>query len=343
MRLRLKRKVKVVLYLIFILAIASCMAYTFYYGKKHVKKESVTYSRESSINYVAYLKNNNHFTDQYLKDSYNYVASLIDYFNIDFNYTYVLSERIDYDLDYEIVASLEIYDTDNKTKPIDTKDFTILEKQTESNNGQLIKIDLYNQVIKYDVYNNIIQEWKREVSPEATLKIKFMVNWKGYSNILDKELSDSYVKDFNIPISDKIITISKPNIDSSAGRLYANQSLGKWFLLIMGSFGLLLLMGLIGLINTIIKINKNKSKYEQKVNKILREFDRAITEAKGVFKRNPDENYIEVNDFMELLDVHDNLNEPIIYYKSSNNSRSTFVVRNDRDVYYAVIKRNEYD
>lgn len=343
MRLRLKRKVKVVLYIIFILAIVGCMAYTFYYGKNNIKKKSITYSKEGSLNYVTYLKDNNHFDDQFLKDNYNYVASLINYFNVDFNYSYVLSESIKYDLDYEILANLDIYDADNKTKPIDTKEFKILEKQNDNGTGKLIKVDLYNQTIKYDTYNDIIQNWKKEVTPEANLNVKFIVNWKGYSETLEKELSDNYVKDFSIPISEKIITISKPSSDASAGTLYANQTLGNWFLIIMLSFGLLLLIGLIGLINTIIKINKNKSKYEQKVNKLLREFDRAITEAKGPFKKNKGEHYIEVNDFMELLDVHDNLNEPIIYYKSSNNTRSIFIVRNGTDVYYAVIKRDEYD
>ena len=107
LRLRLKRKVKVVLYIIFILAIAGAMAYTFYYGKNNVKKKSITYSKESSINYVTYLKDNNHFADQFLKDNYNYVASLIDYFNLDFNYSYVLGEAIKYDLDYLFIAVYE--------------------------------------------------------------------------------------------------------------------------------------------------------------------------------------------------------------------------------------------
>ena len=101
-------------------------------------------------------------------------------------------------------------------------------------------------------------------------------------------------------------------------------------------------MGIIGFINLIIQTNKKKSKYEQKINKILREFDRAITEAKGPFMKKEGEHYIEVNDFMELMDVHDNVNEPIIYYRNNNN-RSTFVVRNGSDIYYSVIKRDEFD
>ena len=52
----------------------------------------------------------------------------------------------------------------------------------------------------------------------------------------------------SIPISDKIITIAKPVTDTGAGHLYAEQVLGNWFLLIMGSFGLLLIIGIISLI-----------------------------------------------------------------------------------------------
>ena len=343
MRLRLKRKFKIALYLIFILIIGICMIGVFKYGKNNVRLRSITYSRDSDVNYVTYLKNNNHYSDQYLEDDYNYVASLIDYFNIDFNYSYVLSEKIKYDLSYEVIADLEVYDADNKSKPIEKKKFQVLDKKTESNTGQLIKVDLYNQIINYDTYNTIIQEWKKEVKPDATLKVSFVVNWKGYSTTLEKELTENYVKEFYIPISEKIITISKPARDTDAGKLYADQAVGKWFTILMASFGLLLLVFIVGLINTIIKGNKNKSKYEQRISKILREFDRAITEAKGDFKRMPDEHYIEVNDFMELLDAHDNLNEPIIYYKNHKNTRSTFVVRNGTDIYYAVIKRDEYD
>ena len=343
MKLRLKTKVKAIIYVFLILAIIGCIVCTFYYGKSKLKNKSITYTKEGSISYVTYLKDNNHYNNQYLKDDYNYVASLIDYFNVDFNYSYVFGENIKYDMDYEIVANLEVYDSDNTTKPIEKKEFQILEKTNKSGTGQVIKIDLYNQKIDYDTYNKIIQEWKKVVSPEATLKVDFKVNWKGYSEVLHKKVSDSYTKEFSIPISNKVINISKPTKDNDTGRIYADQTLDSWFFIIIGFFRLLLLTCIIGLINVIIKINKNKSKYEQKVNKILREFDRAITEAKGPFIRNNNENYIEVNDFMELLDVHDNLNEPIIYYKSNNNTKSTFIVRNGNDIYLTVIKRNEYD
>ena len=295
------------------------------------------------MTYTTYLKDNSHYDDKYLKDDYSYVSSLINYFNLDFNYNYALSEKVDYDLNYEVVANLEVYDSDNKTKPIEKKQYQLFEKTNEKQKSQVIKVDLYNQKIDYGLYNEVVQSWKKEVSPEATLNVEFKVNWKAHSEILGKDISDNFVQEFKIPISAKVISLAKPSPTDISGVLYANQSLSSWIIVIIASTGVILLIALIGLINSLIKINEGKSKYEQHVNKILREFDRAITEAKGNFIKSKQEKYIEVKDFMELLDVHDNLNEPIIYYKNPNNTRSIFVVRNGKDIYYSVIKRDEYD
>ena len=343
MKLKLKRKYKVILYLILIISLIVAIGYELNIGHQNLKTRKITYSKKADMSYSTYLKNNDHYNDIYLKDDYSYVANLIDYFNLDFNYTYVLSEKIDYDLNYEIVANLEIYDSDTTNKPIEKKKYQILDKKKEKGNAQVIKVDLFNQKIDYKMYDDIIQSWKKEISPKAILKVTFKANLKGFSKTLKKEVSDTYTQEFKIPISEKVINISKPNSTNISGILYANQSLSNWIIVIILSTGVILLITLTGFINLLLKINKNKSKYEQRVNKILREFDRAITEAKGRFIKTEGETYIEVSDFMELLDVHDNLNEPIIYYKNSKNTASIFVVRNKSDIYYSIIRRDEYD
>ena len=342
MRRRLKINVKLILYIIIVLILIGMIIFEIDYSQNTLKKKSVTYSKESEINYVTFLKDNTHYDDNSLNDKYNYVASLIDYFNLDFNYSYVLSEDINYILTYEVIGNLEVYDSDNKNKPIDTKEYKLVNKNTISKKGQLIKVDLFNQKIEYEKYNKIIQEWKKEVSPEAKLKITFNVVWSGQSETLGREIGDNYSSTFEIPISDKIITIEKPAPKIEKNTLYTNQKLGNNFYLLIGSSLFMLLLSAIGLINVIIKINSTKSKYEQKIKKILREFDRAITEAKGKFVRNEGEHCIEVKEFMELMDVHDNINEPIIYYKHGNNM-SIFVVRNGKDIYYSVIRREDFE
>lgn len=342
MKLRLKRKVKFTLYIVFIIFLVSVLAFEIYLGNYRLKKKSITYSKQGDINYVTYLKNNNHYGEKYLEDGFNLVASLVDYFKLDYTYSYTLNEDIDYELEYDVVAYLEVYDSDEKTKPIDHKDYKLVDKVNAKRHGQVISVNLYNQVIDYETYNKIVQDWKKEVSPDANLTITFNVKWKGYSNIIGKEVSDNYSNTFIVPISQKTINIANPVSTNDSGVIVSDQKLADWFLVLVGSTGLLLLIVVIGLINLIIKTNRKKSKYEQKVNKILREFDRAITEAKGQFIKKEDEHYIEVKEFMELMDVHDNLNEPIIYYKLSNN-KCIFIVRNGTDIYYSMIKRDEFD
>ena len=105
---------------------------------------------------------------------------------------------------------------------------------------------------------------------------------------------------------------------------------------------ILLLIFAISYIIYVIKTEKKKTKYEQAVDKILREFDRAIAEAKGKLRLDKSDNTIEVKDFMELLDIHDNLNIPIIYYKFGKHC-CVFIVRNNSDVYYSVMKSDDFN
>ena len=197
---RLKRKVKLALYAILFFFLIGMILFEINYSEKNLKKKSVTFSKESDISYRVYLKNNNHYTSSYLKDDYNYVASLIDYFNFDYNYSYVLNEPIEYILNYQVDGNLEVYDSDAKNKPIEKKDYELVKKVTTSDTGQLIKVDLYNQKILYEAYSKIIDEWKKDVSPDATLKITFKVDWTGYSKVLGKEIGDTYTNTFEIPV-----------------------------------------------------------------------------------------------------------------------------------------------
>lgn len=342
MKLKLKDKIKLYLGLIIIVLLIGVLGYELYIGTNKVNKKSITYTKESNTSYVTYLKDNTHYSNTYLENDYNFVASLVDYFNIDYMYSYVLNESIDYTLNYELIGVLEVYDSENNTKPIEKKVYNLLDKTTTSGSGQVIKVELFNQRIDYDTYNRVVQAWKKEVSPEATLKVTMNVSWTGYSNKLEKEISDSYSADFIIPMASKTINIVNPHNLNETGTINSHEKLDTLYFVLLLSTLLLLLVILVPFTLYAIRLKKKQSKYELKINKILREFDRAITEAKGSFKKNSDLNYIEVNDFMELLDAHDNLGEPIIYYKNNDDS-STFVVRNKNDIYYSTINRKDYE
>ena len=337
-----KNKIKIAITAFILICITGVIVYQVYLMADNRNKKKVAYSKETNTSYVTYLKNNNHYNSKYLKDEYNYVPNLIDYFNLDYNYTYTLSEDISYTLNYEIVGSLDVYDSENDSKPVERRTYQFLDKVEKESHGSVINVNVLNQKIDYGTYSKIIQEWKKEISPNANLRVTLNVKWSGYSETLGKEITDNFSQDFNIPISDKTITVSNPNNISNSGYFYGNYNLSKSSLLILGISGVLFIILFIILIILIRKVINEKSKYERKISKILREFDRAITEAKGSFVKNDKDFYVEVNDFMELMDVHDNLNEPIIFYRNTKNE-SVFVVRNKKDIYYWKIKRKDYE
>lgn len=345
MKRKLKLSVKIALLVILAIITFSIFLLEMNFSKNITKSKKLTYTKESNLNYVTYLKNNSHYDARYLKDDFNFVASLIDYFSLDYNYSYTTNEKVKYELTYEINAELEVYDSENDDKPIEKRPFELLKRTTLNGNSQIIKVDIFNQKIIYETYNKIVQEWKKEISPNANLKIYIDVKWEGYSKKLGKNISDKEKVTFIIPVSQKTISINPPTFESDtnneSGILTTRSGLPWWYIIIIL---LTLFIFLISVINLFMNIfsGKSKSKYEQKVNKILREFDRAITEAKGTFTMTDDENYIEVKSFMELLDVHDNVNEPIIYYKNSEDL-SVFVIKNIHDIYYTIIRRSDFD
>lgn len=341
-KIRLKRKYKITLYSIILLMILGLFTIEFKIGEKSLKNKNLVYSKESTINYITYLKNNTHYTDSYLKNDFNLVASLVDYFNMDYNYSYTINEKIKYTLTYNISAVLEVYDSDNNAKPVEKRNYELLKKTTVSGKSQTIKLNLFNQKIDYATYNKVIQNWKKEISPNANLKVLVNVSWSGYSKELRKNISDNCTSEFLIPISDKTMNIKDPTNISETGTIKGNGKLSTAFTVLITSTIVLFGIGVIYLTIYIFESSKNISKYDQKISKILREFDRAITEAKGEFIKYEGESYIEVNNFMELLDVHDNVNEPIIYYKNSNDL-SVFVINNGKDTYYCALNRIDFE
>ena len=332
-----KSNLKLIIYIVLILVLMGALYLEISLGSSRLKARSIAYTKTGSINYVTYMKDKT-----YHADDYNFVANLIDYFNVDYDYAYVLSEPIKYKLEYDVVGVLEVYDIDNDSKPVEKKTYQLYDKLTEENTAQVIKVNIFIHKIDYATYNNVVQEWKKEISPNATLRVTINVKWSGFSETLNREISDTYTSSFNIPISDKTINIVSPNNTDTSGMIKNDDPLNKGLIIIVASTILLLVTIIVCFIMWIVGNSKKRSKYEAKINKILREFDRAITEAKGNFTKEDDYNYIEVKEFMELMDVHDNINEPIIYYRNTDNM-SVFAVRNNNDVYYWIIKRSEYD
>ena len=336
----IKKRIGIIIYIILAILSIACLTLVLNFSKIRTNQKKIAYHKTANTSFVTELKDNSYYNTKYLESTYNVVANLIEAFKIDYNYVYTLSEDAKYNLTYSLKAYLEVYDSTNNTKPIEKKEYELVPRTAIEGTGSVIKVDLLNQTIDYQNYNKIVQNWKKEVTPEANLRIVFNVSWIGETDTFDNQINDTYTSTIKIPISSqKTITIEKPaNVDESNTMTEKDELPMKYKI----TFALIIVVFVACLVRIFLyinEINEEKDKYEQQINKILREFDRAITQAKGKFTLKKGDNNIEVNDFYEVMDVHDNLNIPIIFYRNSKRE-CYFAIRNESTVYYCTLKKS---
>lgn len=338
-----KRNKIILIYIILVLIFSLLFLCEFNWMKKSNNMNTLTYNEKSGISYKVALKDKFVYDEPYLDEEKTYIASLIDKFIINYNYINVFSDNIKYTLDYNIKANLIVYDSNNDTKPVYTKNYILLDNKRVTKESRVAKVDILNQEIDYNEYNKVINELKKEIIPNAKLVINFNTSFKGKNSNIDKQIVSNKTSSLSIPISQRTINVDlKKNNLSDSKTISNSKSTGKFILILAIFTGIILFLLIICFLHYLIRPFHRVSKYNQEINKILREYDRAITEAKGEYKFNDNDNNIEIKDFMELLDVHDNLNVPIIYYKVSNR-KSLFIIRNNKDVYYNVITKEDFE
>lgn len=342
--MKLKRKFGLIFYALPIIFLIILLVLEIGHARKEVSSEGVAYREESKISPRVLLKQNDMpFGEPYLDNTLMPIASLIDKFVVNYNYINTFSTDVNYKIKYNVVADLMVYDSNNNSKPIYTKQYTLVNDREISGNGIIAKIDLLNENINYNEYTALVNQFKKEVIPEANLIVKFNTIFEGTTDKLADTIKSSKTSTLIIPITQKTIKVEiKNNPSKQEEYVSGSKKLKPITLFTIIATVVLLIIFIIKYILYMLKTAKKKSKYDVAVSKILREFDRAITEASGKLKIDKNANTIEVKDFMELLDVHDNFNIPIIYYKVSR-YMSVFLVKNDNDIYYSIMKSDDYE
>ncbi len=319
----------------------------FFKGLDIKSEKVIKYDEKSNINYLVNLKENSFYEEKYLKKDMIYIASLIDSIDIEFLYNLNVAEAMDLNIEYEILARLEIIDPVDE-KVYFEKKYTLLEKVKEKVLAKKNFLLEKSVTIDYDHYNNLANKFK------ATYGIDSKNNLLVYLKIKKKDSSGSEIFDENseeqllltIPLSQKAIDIAvdyKEINNSDEVVRGAIVAINNNDLLIMGLvFAGVFAFFVVNLIKLVIAGSKRKSKYDIYVKKILTQYDRLIVESSYC----PDIsqfNIIKVRDILELVDVHDNLNLPIMFYELIKHQKAYFYIKNDKDIYLVVIKAVDLD
>lgn len=303
------------------------------------KKKIIDYSEKSNIDYKVYLKENNFYESEYLDKDMLYVASLIDKININFDYFFTIDEAVDMDLNYSIIGKLLITDLSGEKKYYE-KDYVLLEPKSININNKVSEEIKETLDIDYAFYNNIVNEFRTGygISTQDKFVIYMKVDKKN-NNSSEINIGNTNYMSFTIPLSEKSVNIQMSYNELDETSYVVDNSDFMISSIICFVIAILcVIISLVFLIKCIRIFNKNRNVnyYNNYVKRILKEYDRMIVETSNLPNTN-ELNIIKIEKFSELIDVHDNLKLPIMYYIVEENKKCWFYIKHEDTLYLKII------
>ena len=303
----------------------------------------IKYSEKSNLDYKVYLEENDFYEQPYLEKDMLYVASLINKIQIDFDYNFESEDKENLNFDYKIVAKLSINNPIG-TKAYFEKSYVLLDDKTVkmlNTTGQNIKESIS---VDYPYYNSLANSFKNQYGVDADSKLTvYMIINKKNTEGSDFALDSSSVMNIEIPLSERSVDISLDykEINETSNIIKKKKLTIKDFIPLISSV-ILIGLSLVMMIKAMRNVNLlriKKSKYDKYIAKILKEYDRLIAESSTLLSFDEKE-IIDINKFAELLDIHDNLQLPIMYYEVKENELSYFYISHEKLVYLFKVDAN---
>lgn len=340
-----KRKIKNknILYILSFIAVFSILSFYFFNKSINTKtKVEFAYSEKGNTTYKVYLNENPYYENDYLEQNMQYVSGLIDYIDINFDYNFESLTNANYNYNYDISAKVIITEKNDGNKILYTKEEILLnqvDKTTDETNTYTIND---NVKINYDKYNTISENFRREyaLSVESYLLVTLNVNTGIKNNKSFNNLDINNSLSVKIPLSVSTIGITTNNIDNNDNKYIMSNAetankvyFGTYILVTITDIVLIILLYL----NTRKYLLSKETPYTRKLNKILKEYDRAIVKTKEENYNLDDYNVIEIESFEELLDAKDNLNNMILYIEVNPGKEAWFILIHNNNIYRYIL------
>ena len=314
----------------------------------------ISYNESSSLDYKVYLKENQFYEEEYLPSNQAYISEIIERFEVEFNYEMILNDsKIKFDYTYTTNTFLEILTGNNGSSALLYKYQKEDEIKVQSNSGILQaneKIIFSEKLsIDYNFYNAKAQKYLSTYKPmgaTAYLVVNFDIN----SNIICDEVgsskTDASLVSLRIPLNLTTVKCEVRGLSSanSINKIYANniESYKNTFLtLSIIGFSLVLLLLIVLVI--FIKMTSNADvNYSNKINKILRNYKTYIQKITNRFDLT-EYNILYLESIVELLEIRDTLQIPILMYENDDKTCSQFMIPSDNLIYMFEVKIDDYD
>ena len=314
-------------------------------NSKFIIQRKMAYEEKSNIDYKVYLHENEFFKEPYLDKGKVYITNLIDYLDINFNYSSNYQEPVNGKIKYYIkgIVSANIVDSDKEY----WKEEFIISKPKEINVSNNNSMSFSTNVeVNYQEYNDILLKFIKKfgLAIDGKLEIELIVESKlsslddigSFSNVSNTSLEIPLTQaTIEVPI--KLNEVDKESeidgvIDQEVKDAYIHNKNLCFVIFITGS--LFMVMGIVYFVKNLNK----KSKYVKKRDKILKTYDSIIVNSKFDIDIN-DYNVIKVNKFEELLDAYMEVRQPINFYEE--NDKSIFILINNKILWIYVLKNKD--
>ena len=268
-----------------------------------------------------------------LTDIDAYDSSLIKNIETTFDYNAKFSRDVDYNTKYHIVAHVTICDKADQSKILYTNDRLLYDTESVKTIGDTLSI---NKTITYDYLtdNDYVINYKDIYNGEYVGNVKIVL-------YLEEENEDREVSSVVIGFNSDNLELNKNTISNENKEVNSSSDTWDSYTIIFGIMvSTLIIISLILIYRVtrlVLKVTNNRTKYQQQLSQILREYDSIIVIARDGYESNKNRSIIKVDNFDKLLDIKDKLSKPIIFSKV-NNVKCEFIVEDEDNLYKYVLK-----
>ena len=306
----------------------------------------LTQRTNNKVDYTVKLKPNEYFDKEILPSGGTYVASLIDYFNINYVNDMNFSHPVSGSYSYRIVATISADESKgsggasywSRDYELYKSDTFIITKTKKLNFSRSAKVE-------YGTYNDMLRQFKQEYSLSANGKLKVSLILTGSLTSDDAASSVPLKSTMSMSVqltqqavevtvdtdakNNEIVLASTPKLDENI--LMASRIIG---------LALIAVAIIVGHASRYVgKIKEASVEYDENVKKLLSAYDSITVNLKSA----PSLSGVkvsEVKDFDELLDVYNSVHAPINHYSTKNTS--TFLIVDGRMAWKYVVRLSDY-
>lgn len=345
-----KNKKEIILVTIGAIVVLMLTMFLCYKSIKSKEEYVMHYSDSSELDYNVYLKKNDFYTTPYLPKDRVYISTLIDYIDASFNYNFDVVEDINLGYKYYISAKV-VVDSSSGKRIFESEDMLLDKTRLQRVKDKKFSIK-ENVKIDYNKYNQLASSFidKYELSARANVIVSMYVDVAGTYEKFEKELNDSAVVSFEIPLTANTTEL-KMNYDLK-NNVNEKFEYGKTRIVHPFLFVLSVLIAIIDIIWFIYELviyiqNKDvKVKYKEKLKKIFRDYGPYISK-KAASTNTRDIMYtmslrIEiVSSFDDLINVRDSIEKPILFYEAIPGEQAVFYIIDTKVSYIYIMNARD--